>query len=446
MKRSTNLLSAVMSAFIIAGMVWMLGCGGSDGGAKAGFVRAPESDFNVRPNDDRKSVEITKYTGPGGINIIIPATIQGLPVSRIGDKAFYESLITGAIIPEGVTEIGDEAFYGSVITNITIPNSVTSIGRMAFMNCKGLTSLTISNSLTTIRRQVFRGTGITSVTIPASVTKIEEDAFSDSPNLAFVISLNPTPPSTILSFDYNIQCLYVPANSIDAYSTATGWSLFDDCIRSLEAVPTFSSGGGKDGIDSRQLQKLGDIYVLATNQRPYSGKFINSNSDIVRDIMRDIAGDIDIINKSPNKIFTVHSLSGSMRDGRLHGEVLIVNLDGTKKVIPYRNGVIHGLVKRHHKNGQLESTQNFNDGKRNGKSESFHENGQLSSTGNFNDGKGEGKFEFFHENGQLFFATNFTNGKPDVVTTAYDETGQLLTNARKLQMINSMMQSLGEQK
>src|SRR5688572_11703748 len=59
------------------------------------------------------TITITGYTGPGGA-VAIPDTINGTPVTAIGNSAFYGE--TG-------------------VTSVTIPNSVTSIREWAFAFC-----------------------------------------------------------------------------------------------------------------------------------------------------------------------------------------------------------------------------------------------------------------------------------------------------------------------
>ena len=75
------------------------------------------------------------------------------------DENNYKGLTT-ANIPASVTYSGTTY-------------SVTSIGAYAFLNCSGLTSVTIPNSVTSIGYSAFEGcSSLTSVTIGNSVTSI----------------------------------------------------------------------------------------------------------------------------------------------------------------------------------------------------------------------------------------------------------------------------------
>jgi len=64
--------------------------------------------------------------------LIIPDTIWGIPVTRIGNEAFKSKGLTSVIIPNGVISIGKEAFAYNEISIVTIPNSVTYIDTAAF--------------------------------------------------------------------------------------------------------------------------------------------------------------------------------------------------------------------------------------------------------------------------------------------------------------------------
>ena len=122
----------------------------------------------------------------------------------------------GAVtIPDIVTSIGDYAFYGCKgLTSVTIPDSVKVMGAFnspfsdctglktagpigggydyefgwtdtfpmrAFLNCTGLTSITIPDSVTEIGIYAFYGcVGLSSITIPDSVTSIGGSAFDNT--------------------------------------------------------------------------------------------------------------------------------------------------------------------------------------------------------------------------------------------------------------------------
>ncbi len=161
-----------------------------------------QAQFSYTTNNG--AITITKYTGSES-EVIIPVTINGLPVTSIGAEAFKNSTnkLVSVIIGNSVTNIGGSAFYGCTnltnitignnvaiiegsalygctsLTNVTIPNSVTSIGIYAFSGCTSLASVTLGNSVTNIGMLAFVGcTSLANVTIPNSVTMIGASVFS----------------------------------------------------------------------------------------------------------------------------------------------------------------------------------------------------------------------------------------------------------------------------
>ena len=83
------------------------------------------------------------------------------------------------VIPDGIVKIGDHAFMDCAgLTDITIPASVTEIGNYAFSFCHGLTDVEIPASVTKIGEFAFSDcSNLTSVRIPDSATEIGKDAF-----------------------------------------------------------------------------------------------------------------------------------------------------------------------------------------------------------------------------------------------------------------------------
>lgn len=182
-------------------------------------------------------------------------------VTSIGNYAFSEcSSLTTIAIPESVTSIGWNAFYNcSSLTSVTIPNNVTSVGSFAFADCPSLTSVTIGNSVTNIEESTFYNcssltsitipnsvisignyvfggcSALTSITIPDSVTSIGEWVFFECSSLTSITCEAVTPPTLDSGNDLSsITVVYVPAESVEAYKTATNWSYYSNIIQPIQ--------------------------------------------------------------------------------------------------------------------------------------------------------------------------------------------------------------------
>ena len=116
------------------------------------------------------------------IEVFIPSAHNGLPVTSIGEDAFYGcEWIKSVFIPDSITSIGNYAFgYCYELTSVTIGNGVKSIGDYAFEYCYSLTSIIIPDSVTSIGNYAFRDCyELTSVTIGNGVKSIGDYAFED---------------------------------------------------------------------------------------------------------------------------------------------------------------------------------------------------------------------------------------------------------------------------
>ncbi len=136
------------------------------------------SDLSYDASGSSVTITSCKTTAEG--DLVIPASIEGKPVTKIGPSAFFgchglTSLDTG----DTVTEIGDLACFGNRgIKTLKLGRSVTQIGFRAFNSCSALESVSLNSNLRTIGDSAFeRCAKIESIVIPSTVTSIGKSAF-----------------------------------------------------------------------------------------------------------------------------------------------------------------------------------------------------------------------------------------------------------------------------
>ena len=172
-------------------------------------------------------------------------------------RAYYfanSQSLTTITLSNNLVKIGEGAFLGcSQLSSINLPDSVTSIGAAAFAKCVGLKSITIPAGVTSIPNNCFDamepfGTGYYSTMRLSSVVfaensqlqSIGENAFRYCLSLKEVTLTATTPPTLdssafygCTSYNGSLTAIYVPAESVEAYKSATGWSNYADLIQAI---------------------------------------------------------------------------------------------------------------------------------------------------------------------------------------------------------------------
>ena len=87
-----------------------------------------------------QAIIITKYIGAGG-DVTIPGTLNGLPVARIGDKAFWAcDNLTSVTVPPSVKSVGDYAFgMCRKLKGVYFMSMAPSFGSSVFFQDESLT-------------------------------------------------------------------------------------------------------------------------------------------------------------------------------------------------------------------------------------------------------------------------------------------------------------------
>ena len=252
------------------------------------------------------------YCCSGLTSITIPNSVTSI------DKGAFDSCsgLTSITIPNSVTIIGSEAFSGcSGLTSITILNSVTSIGDSAFegtawynnlpdglvyvgkvaykykgtmpdntsitiedgtleitgnafLNCIGLSSITIPNSVIKIGDKAFYNTWLKSVTIGTGVLSIGSnifgfDSFKGNKPVK-VIWLTNTPPTGYSyaagTVNYVANDSYTSLNNKKVYSFLS--SMFE--VDGVKFVPVSPSERTCDAIDCAYNESVENINIGKT--------------------------------------------------------------------------------------------------------------------------------------------------------------------------------------
>ena len=233
--------------------------------------------------------EASSYTVPEG-------------VTTIGACAFYSTELIEITLPGSLQTIGSSAFrYARNLSEITLPSNLTTIRYDAFESCDLITSISIPASVTTINSAICNGRGLqwfsveadnqkfkaidgvlfdysgaklinypngkrdTSYSVPHGTTIIGGDAFYRNETLSEItlpegiveiqsaaflwcnnlksITLLATIPcamgnSALSGSGTEIQTIYVPNDSVEAYKAAKGWSDYADIIIGIDVNGT----------------------------------------------------------------------------------------------------------------------------------------------------------------------------------------------------------------
>lgn len=133
----------------------------------------PASDFAYTA--DGGEVTITDYVGTSE-HVLIPDTIDGLPVTALGHRAFYEKTVTTVVVPDSVTEIGAACFSGdNYLVSLKLPDGLKRLPPASLESCMRLYDFDLPQSLEKIYSSVFEfNYYLTHLTLPSSLTEIEQ--------------------------------------------------------------------------------------------------------------------------------------------------------------------------------------------------------------------------------------------------------------------------------
>lgn len=161
-------------------------------------------------------------------DVVIPETLGGIPVTAIGDNAFYYcGGITSVTIGENIKSIGANAFnLCGGLYEVNLPESITEIKPQTFFMCFNLSKINLGKTkVTVIGDNAFGYCDYLSVaSIPDTVTEIGDGAFSGCGNLETVIIGKNVKSIGINAFRdcYNLRTVYCTGTQADWQSVTVG--------------------------------------------------------------------------------------------------------------------------------------------------------------------------------------------------------------------------------
>jgi hypothetical protein len=237
-----------------------------------------DDDFDYTQNRQGK-ITITKYLkkGKGIRDLVIPAQIQGVDVTEIGDKAFARGsfifqptragfneeegeTFESVIIPATVTRIGADAFIGRGIKTLTLPAGLTYIGQGAFA-CNELTAVALPANLTFIGALAFADNELAAITLPAGLMTISSGAFGLNILTEIIIPANVTRINACAFAGNRIS--KITFSSSGKLSVIENAAFSDNRLTSVvlpEGLTTIEENGGKEIDNDYGVMRLSNLF------------------------------------------------------------------------------------------------------------------------------------------------------------------------------------------
>ena len=164
--------------------------------------------------------------GVADASIVIPETIDGMPVVEIVPWAFESTSIVDIKIGANIRKIGDEAFYScEKLSSVTWNHKCDVIPDFCFFGCLNLINFDFSG-IEKIGKYAFEKSGLQKVFLPENIKIIEIGTFREC--------------SGLRSVTWNCTCDVIPANCFFECSNLTHFDF--SAIKKIEKY-SFSRSG-----------------------------------------------------------------------------------------------------------------------------------------------------------------------------------------------------------
>lgn len=164
--------------------------------------------------------------------VYLPDTVTGL-----ANYTFYNcTSLTIVRLSPNITSIGQNCCYGAPIRGSLNLTKLTSLGGSNALRGTAFTSIMSLGTVTSIPNSAFRQcVSLKYVELPATLSSIAGYGFYNAP-IEMLVCQAVTPPTIgSASFSGNkFVSIKVPAESVETYKTASGWSSYASKIQAIE--------------------------------------------------------------------------------------------------------------------------------------------------------------------------------------------------------------------
>lgn len=245
----------------------------------AGSNPAPAADFTYEIADE--GVTVTGYTG-GEIVVVIPDTIESLPVTAIASDAFAgKGSIKAISVPDTVTSIGVGAFRGcTALTSLRTPVytcedapyfgalfGATSYESGASAVPNKLSTLVLTDGVVIPEYAFYACRSLEVISLPKTMSELGDFAFYGCRSLAYIATADI--PLTALGEHVFAGCESLPALHLPQTVTEMGPAILEGCGKLESLTVPFVGGGGEDNSYIGYLFGASD-YVFTAGYIPAS--------------------------------------------------------------------------------------------------------------------------------------------------------------------------------
>lgn len=288
MKYAWKIISAIMLILLAAFLIYVFSAMFDEFLVTTGW-----SGLEYSVNEDGKTCTVTGI-GAYKSNILhLDGTVDGYPVTAIGDSAFENSNLKFVYLPSSLKMIGNRAFAGctslisvyniedcrhlehigdyafencSNIDEILLSDSVVSIGEFAFSKCYDLKQIDLPDNLIKIGAYAFQGcVSLEEVVLPNGLKTIGESAFESCRALTKINIPFSTESIETMAFSGCNQLTNISVDSDNHFYTSIDGHLYNSNATTLIQTSTigidndFVVPEGVNRIESYALRDLPEI-------------------------------------------------------------------------------------------------------------------------------------------------------------------------------------------